>query len=130
MKKITICDKEYPIDCNALTYINFSKKFGRDIFKDIDIIESFVTKQVLVEEQIKEKYPEVADEELIKTLSRKMLPDIGPYIEAVTRVAYICVFTANENIGDYENWLKEIKRINTNDLWIVEVTEFAVSCFC
>lgn len=130
MKKITICEKDYEIDCNALTYINYRKKFDKGIFEDIDIIENFVTKQIITEEQIKKTYPDIKDEEMIKALSRRMLADIDSYIEAVTRIAYICIFTADENVGSYEEWLKEIKRINTNDIWIVEVTEFAVSCFC
>lgn len=130
MEKIKICEEEYDIDCNALTYINFRKKFNRGIFEDIKIIKDFTTKQVLFTSQLKQKYPEIDEKTLIKEISNMMLPDIDLYIEAVTRVAYICIYTANENCGTYENWLKNIKRINTNDLWIVEVTEFAVDCFC
>ena len=57
----------------------------------------------------------------------KVLDD---FIEAITEIAYICCYTANEKIGSYEEWLRGIPRINTNDDWIVEVTEFAVDCFC
>lgn len=59
-----------------------------------------------------------------------MTDDIDDYIEVVTRLAYICIYTADENICSYEEWLKSIDKINTNDEWIVEVTEFAVNCFC
>lgn len=130
MKSITICEKQYNIECNALTYISYKKIFNRGIFEDIQIIENFVKRQILIEKEIKDKNPNITDEVLIKKLSRNMLGDIDNYIEAVTRIAYICIYTANENYMKYEDWLKDIKRINTNDKWIVEVTEFAVDCFC
>lgn len=130
MKRIEIDGKTYDIDCNALTYINYRKKFNRGIFEDIDIIQRFVTMQVLQANQLKEENPEIDKEKMVEQLSNLMLKVLDEYIEAVTRIAYICCFTANEKIGDYEDWLKGIKRINTNDKWIVEVTEFAVDCFC
>ena len=130
MKQIAIDGKNYDIDCNALTYITYRKKFNRGIFEDIDIIQKFLTMQVLQANQLKEENPKMSESEMVKQLSNLMLKVIDEYIEAVTRIAYICCCTANEKIGEYEDWLKEIKRIKTNDKWIVEVTEFAVDCFC
>lgn len=130
MKQIEIDGNKYDIDCNALTYINFRKKFNRGIFEDIDVIQKFLTMQVLQANQLKEKNPKISEAEIVKQLSNLMLKVLDEYIEAVTRIAYICCYTANEKIGEYEDWLKNIKKINTNDSWIVEVTEFAVDCFC
>lgn len=130
MKKIDICGKEYEIDCNALTYIQYRKIFKRGIFQDIEIIENFVSLQVLIADKIKKENPKISDSEITKQLSRTMLTNIDEYIEAVTRIAYICIYTANKRVGSYEEWLTNIKRINTTDKWIVEVTEFAVDCFC
>ena len=130
MKQIAIDGKNYDIDCNALTYITYRKKFNRGIFEDIDIIQKFLTMQVLQANQLKEENPKISESEMVKQLSNLMLKVIDEYVEAVTRIAYICCYTANEKTGEYEDWLKEIKRIKTNDKWIVEVTEFAVDCFC
>ena len=130
MRKITICKKEYPIDCNALTFINYRKKFNRGIFEDIEIIENFLTVQTVMANQLKKENPNITEAEITVKLSRLMLKTIDNYIEAVTRIAYICCYTANEKIGEYEEWLRDIKRIKTTDDWIVEVTEFAVDCFC
>ena len=130
MKTITICDKQYDIDCNALTQLNFKRIFNKGIFKNISIINSFYSKQTLLANQFLTENKLITDKELIKKLSIAMLPDLDEYVEAVTEIAYICCYTANEKIGNYETWLKGIKRINTNDEWIVEVTEFAVDCFC
>ena len=41
MKKITICEKEYPIDCNAFTRFQYKKVFGTGIFSDIKILNQF-----------------------------------------------------------------------------------------
>lgn len=130
MKQIEIDGNTYDIDCNALAFINYRKIFNRGIFEDIDVIRKFFTIQVLQANQLKEENPKITEAEIVKQLSNIMLRDLDEYIEAVTRIAYICCYTANEKIGEYEDWLKEIKRINTNDKWIVEVTEFAVNCFC
>lgn len=130
MKTITICDKNFDIDCNALTYIQFRKVFNRGIFQDIQVIENFIVQQSITTKKIMKKDSKISEPELVNQLSRVMLENIDEYIEAVTRITYICVYTANNNIGAYEDWLKEIKRINTNDSWIAEVTEFAVNCFC
>lgn len=130
MKKIVICDKEFNIDCNALTYIQYRKIFNRGIFEDIQIIENFVSLQVVLTDKLKKENPGISDSEITRQLSRIMLNNIDEYIEAVTRITYACIYTANKEIGSYEEWLTEIERINTNDKWIVEVTEFAVSCFC
>lgn len=130
MKKIKICDREFDIDCNALTYIQYRKKFNRGIFEDFEIIQNFITMQTLMANQLKKENPKITEVEITTKLSRLMLKNIDNYIEAVTRIAYICCNTANPTIGEYEEWLKLIKRINTTDDWIVEVTEFAVDNFC
>jgi hypothetical protein len=130
MKKVKICDREFDIDCNALTYIQYRKKFNRGIFEDFEIIQNFITMQTLMANQLKKENPKITEVEITTKLSRLMLKSIDNYIEAVTRITYICCYTANTKIGEYEEWLKLIKRINTTDNWIVEVTEFAVDNFC
>ena len=130
MKTITICGKEYEIACNGLTQFNFKKLFKKGIWKDIEVINNFNQRQVMFASQYISENDKIEDKELIKKLSLSMLPDLDAFIEAVTEIAYICCYTANEQIGSYEDWLKGIPKINTNDDWIVEVTEFAVDCFC
>ena len=130
MKKINICGKEFNIDCNAFTYLQYKKIFNKGIFEDFKTISDFTTMQVLITADLKEKNPEITEAEIIKSISNSMLKHLDDYIEAVTRIGYICCYTANQNIGTYDEWIKGLTRINTNDLWIVEVTELAVNCFC
>lgn len=130
MKKIEINGISYDIDCNAFTYIDYRKKFNRGIFQDIDILQRFTTTQVLLANKYKKENPTLTDAQIEILLSKDMLQNLDEYIEASTRLAYSLIYTADDKIGSYENWLKNIKQIKTNDKWIVEVTEFAVDNFC
>lgn len=130
MKKIEINGISYDIDCNALTYIDYRKKFNKGIFQDIDILQKFTTTQVLLANKYKKENPTLTDAQIEILLSKDMLQNLDEYIEASTRLAYSLIYTADDKIGSYEDWLKNIKQIKTNDKWIVEVTEFAVNNFC
>lgn len=130
MKTIEICSIKYNIDCNALTHIKYRKIFNTDIFKDIKTLNTFLTKQVLIAENLKKENPNISDEIIITSLSRLMVDDMGLFVEAATRMAYVMICTANDNVVEYEEWLKNIPTLKTNDNWISEVTEFAVECFC
>lgn len=130
MKTIEICGKKYEIDCNALTYVKYREMFARGIFDDIKILQDFLVKQVYLTKKIKDENPDVDDITIINSLSTLMIDDMDLFVEAATRIAYIMIYTANREIEEYENWLETISSIKTNDTWIVEVTEFAVNCFC
>lgn len=130
MKTIEICGKKHEIDCNALTYVKYREKFKRGIFDDIKILQNFLNKQIMIADELKKENPELEDTIIISSLSRLMLDDMDLFAEAATRIAYIMIYTANEKVEEYEEWLKKIPSLKTNDEWIAEVTEFAVNCFC
>lgn len=130
MKTITICDKQYNIVCNAFTYIQYRKVFNRGIFEDIQVLKDYLVTQTVTSIQLKEENPKLSEIELASKLSDIMVSKLDGFIEAVTRIAYILIYSANENIEDYEMFLKGIKTFKIDDDWIVEVTEFAVDCFC
>lgn len=131
MKEIKICDSVFKVDFNSLSYVKYRKVFNRGIFQDLKLLEDFIAKQVVIEQRILSESPNVTEEELSKLLSRYMIDDIDNFVEAITRIAYIGILCGNDGFNlSYENWLKKVPRINTNDSWIVEVTELAVSSFC
>lgn len=130
MKTIEICGKKYEIDCNALTYVKYRNMFNRGIFDDIKILQDFLVKYAYLTKKMKDENPDVEDITIINSLSTLMIDDMDLFAEAATRMAYIMIYTANKEIEEYENWLEKISSIKTNDEWIVEVTEFAVNCFC
>ena len=130
MKTIEICGKKYEIDCNALTYVKYRNLFNRGIFDDLKILQDFLVKYAYLTKKIKDENPDIDDITIINSLSTLMIDDMDLFAEAATRMAYIMIYTANKEIEEYENWLEKISSIKTNDEWIVEVTEFAVNCFC
>ena len=93
MKTIKICDKEYDIDCNALTFLQFKKVFGIGIFKDIQTLKTFFAKQAEKIVALKEKGLNEVDIE--KVLNEEILDYVDDFVEAITRIAYILIYTAN-----------------------------------
>lgn len=128
MKKITIDGKEYEIDCNAFTQVLYNRFFKTGIFKDMQVIKEYLIKQTLLSEKLSKQ--NLTDEQRIAQVSDIMVDDIDDFIQKVTQMAWILIYTANDKIEDYETWLKSIKKFKIDDDWIVEVTEYAVDCFC
>ena len=127
MKTIIICDKEYPIECNALTPIHYKSIFKSGMIKDAQYIQNYLIKQTVVANQVNEE--NISDKEKISKVSEYMIDDVDDFIVKVTQIAWICIFSANEKIEEYKKWLKSFT-IKVDDEWIAEVAEFAVDCFC
>ena len=128
MKSITICEKEYPITCNAFTRFEYKKIFNRGIFADIKVLSEFYDNQEKIKKELAEKG--LADEEIEKEINLYMMEHLDDFIDAIERIAYILIYSANDKIESFENWLKAIEKIDLSDKWIQEVTEVAVSSFC
>lgn len=128
MKTITICDKEYQIDCNAYTRFQYKTIFGKGIFEDIKILNEFSEKQE--EERKKLKSTKLSEEEIEKQIGIFMMGELDAFIDVIEKMAYIMIYTANDKIGSFENWLKGITKIDLSADWISEVTELAVNSFC
>lgn len=128
MKTIKICDKEYNIDCNAFTYVQFKKVFGIGLFQDIQTLKNFFAIQT--EKVITLKEQGLKELEIEKELNKELLSYVDDFVEAITRIAYILIYTANNRVKNYEEFMKDIPKLSIDDEWIVEVTEFAVEKFC
>lgn len=127
MKTITICDKEYNIDCNAFTPVQYKSIFKTGMIKDAQFLQNYLIKQVIVAKQEDEK--NISDAEKISKVSEYMINDVDDFITKVTQMAWIFIHTVDEKIEEYKKWLKSIK-FKIDDDWIAEVAEFAVDCFC
>lgn len=128
MKTITICGKEFEVDCNAFTFVKYKNIFKTGILKDMQVIQNYLIKQVVVANQFEEK--DITEMEKISQMSEYMVSDTDEFIVKITQIAWILIYTANNKIESYENWLKSIDNIKIDDNWIVEVAEIAVDCFC
>lgn len=128
MKTITICGKEYDIDCNALTYVKYKSIFKTGILKDMQYIQNYLIKQAVIAKQLDEK--KISEAEKLSQLSEIMINDTDEFVSKITQIAWILIYTANNKVESYETWLSSITKFNVSDDWISEVTEFAVDCFC
>ena len=128
MKTITICGKEYPIDCNAFTRFQYKTVFGRGIFADIKVLSEFSEKQENLRKELKAK--KMSDEEIENEINKSMMENLDDFIDVIERIAYILIYTANNQVEGFEEWLKGITKLDLSESWIGEVTEFAVSSFC
>lgn len=128
MKTITIGGKEYNIGCNALTYVKYKSIFKSGILKDMQYIENYLIKQAVVAKQLDEK--NMSEDEKLSQLSEYMINDTDEFVTKITQLAWILIYTADNKIESYENWLSSITNFNITDDWISEVAEFAVDCFC
>lgn len=130
MKQIVIDGKEYIIECNALTHILHRRLFNKGIMQDIRIMQNYLITQTIETNKLKENFPELKESEIDNQIANFMNNYIDEFIEAVTRITYTLIYTANNKILNYDNFLRDIKKFKIDDDWIVEVTEFAVNCFC
>jgi len=128
MKTITICDKQYPVESNALTFVKYKSFFKTGILKDMQFIQNYLIKQTVVAKQLEEK--QLNDSEKLTNVSDYMINDTDEFVVKITQLAWILIYTANDKIEDYETWLKSISNFKMDDDWIAEVTEIAVDCFC
>ena len=128
MKTIEICGKEYKLECNALTYIKYKTFFKKGIMEDIQVLQDYLTKQVIITQQVEKE--DLKEDEKIEKISMYMKKYVDDFIIAITRIAWICIYTADKSIVEYDKWLESINKFKINDDWIVEVAEFAVDCFC
>ncbi len=128
MKTITICGKEHKLECNALTYVKYKNFFKRGIIEDVQILQDYLIKQTIITKQVEEK--NITEVEKLSIVSNYMNKYIDDFIIAITRIAWILMYTADKDIEEYEKWLEGISSFKIDDDWIVEVAEFAVSCFC
>lgn len=128
MKTIIICGKEHKLECNALTYVKYKNFFKRGIIEDVQILQDYLIKQTIITKQVEEK--NITEVEKLSIVSNYMNKYIDDFIIAITRIAWILIYTADKDIEEYEKWLEGISSFKIDDDWIVEVAEFAVSCFC
>lgn len=128
MKTIVICGKEYPIDCNAFTRFQYKSIFNRGIFADIKVLNEFSEQQ----EELRKKMvnENKSEKEIEDAINLSMMEHLDDFIDVIERIAYILVYTANNNVGSFEEWLKGITKLDLSEAWIGEVTEFAVNSFC
>lgn len=128
MKEITICNKKYPINCNAFTRFQYKEIFGKGIFSDIKILNQFSEQQKKIRQKLENENK--SEEEIQEQLNYSMMDSLDDFIDVIEKIAYILIYTANPEIESFEKWLINIEKIDLSSSWISEVTELAVTSFC
>lgn len=128
MKTITICDKEYEIKCNAYTRFEYKRIFKVGIFEDIQKLNDFSQMQESLRQELKAEG--IEDEEVEKQIANQMLGKLDDFIDVIEKMTYILIYTANNKIGTFEEWLSGIDKIDMSAEWVKVVTEFTVESFC
>lgn len=128
MQKIIIDNKEYDISCNAFTRFQYKSIFGKGIFADIKILKDFSDKQLEIKKELTRNGLE--EKEIEEQINSAMMENLDDFIDVITKIAYILIYTANPKVGSFEDWLKGLTKIDLAEKWVTEVTEFAVSSFC
>lgn len=128
MKKIKIEGKEYELESSAFSYIKYQSVFKSSMTKDLQFMQVYLAKQHVYAESLKES--NLSEEDIADEISIMLIDDTDTFIRIITQFAWIMMYTANQNIEDYDSFLKSLKNFKISDKWISEVTELAVDCFC
>ena len=128
MKTITICNKDYEISCNAYTRFEYKRIFKVGIFEDIQKLNEFSQNQELLRKELKEEG--IDDKDIEEKVANQMIGKLDDFIDVIERLAYILIYTANNKIGTFEEWLSGIDKIDMSAEWVKVVTEYTVESFC
>ena len=128
MKQIEINGKAFEIESNAFTFVRYKTIFKTGMMEDLQKIEMYIGKQHVYTKNLKDAG--IPDEEIAGMVADQLRPELDEFIIKITQIAWILIYTANEKIEPYEEWLKNIKHFKIDDNWIAEVAELAVNSFC
>lgn len=124
MKKVTIGDTEYSLECNAFTRVLYKKTFGTQIFKDLASITSFYEKIGKIDTK------DISDEEKESEKNQLTLENLDDVMDTILKIAYIEIYTYDRHFMSFEQWLETMKKISLSDGWVGEVVTIATDCFC
>ncbi len=127
MKKIIIAEKEYDMDCNALTYLQYRNYFNEGILEAVQKVQEYLIRQYTAEQSAIDQ--KLNDTERAELIGNTMSPYVDDFIITITKLAWIFIHTADKSIPEYTEWLESIPAFNISEEWIIEVTEYAVACF-
>lgn len=111
MRTITINNVKYNVNCNVLTYLYYRRIFKNDIFVDINIVRDFLLTQTR------------------KDNEQEVISKLNGYIEALTRLTYVAIYTNNKTIEEYEKWTHTFKILEQDTNNIKTIIEAIIDCF-
>lgn len=115
LKTVKIGSKEYNMKSSAWTPIKYKMDYGTDLLKDISKLNK-LNKEI---SKLKTK-----DEK-----EEAWMSEFSGFLEMAYKIAYVMITEYDKTFKSYEEWLKEIDNVFSNENWILEVMECAMSTF-
>lgn len=128
MKEIVINNKTYEIKSNALTKFHYKKIFGVGIFKDISILNAINTKSEKIRKELKDSG--LSEEEIEIEVNTQLIEESDAIIDVALKMAYILIYTANNQFMSFEDWLNTLDKVDLKENWVSEVINTISSTFC
>ena len=124
-KKINICGKDYDVNSSAYLMFLYKKTFGIGIMKDIQKLNEYSLK----EQEIREKYKDLSNEEIDTKVSVELMGEIDEIYEIILKISYALIKNANFGFMTFDEWVQDMETIDLSGEWVSEVTELAVNSF-
>lgn len=118
MKSILIGDKNYKVECNALSYIYYKKIFSINIFDDINRVREYLIFQRKLSQNV-----------ILNNLE-EATKKVQNFLDAISRLTYICIYCKEKELEDFEEWKNENNLLNSeeND-WIGKIIQLVTDCY-
>ena len=118
MKSILIGNKKYKVECNALSYIFYKKIFNINIFDDINKIREYLIFQKNLSQNV-----------ILNNLE-EATKKVQNFLDAISRLTYICIYCKDKEIEDFEEWKKDNNLLNSEDNdWIGKIIQLVTDCY-
>lgn len=127
MNKIKIADKEYEMECNALTYLKYKTYFDEGIMQAVGKVQEYLIRQLAADQAATDT--KMNEEERLIYIGETMKEYVDDFIITITKLAWIFIKTANKDVPDYETWMESLPPFQISEDWIVKVAEYSVACF-
>ena len=115
LKTVKIGSNEYNMKSSAYTPLKYRMDYGTDLLKDIGRLNKLNN-----------------DISKLKTKAEKeeaWMSEFSGFLEMAYRIAYVMITEYDPGFKSYEDWLKGIDNVFSNENWILEVMECAMSTF-
>lgn len=126
--EIEINNVKYQVKSNALTKFHYKKLFGVGIFKDISVLNSINTKSEKIRKEL--KGTDLTDEEIEIEVNNQLMGESDAIIDVALKMAYVLIYTANNQFMSFEQWLGTIDKVDLKETWVSEVITTISNTFC
>lgn len=112
-KIINISGKDFKIKSSAFTPFSYKNETGRDLIKDINLVNKLNNEISAIEDEDKQ--------------NEKWLDELSGILEMVLKMTHVMIKEADKSIMSFEDWLKSLDDIMGNTAWVNTVLEVGLA---